>query len=176
MPEVDNPFWDFSLAVYDRAGVAPACLALQERHGIDVNLLLFCCWAGVSGHTMPAGEIGNLIETVEPWRGGAVLPLRALRDWLKDQSVAPKATVARLRERIKEVELQAEAIQQGMLIEAMPFAIGEGTPAVTVANMTAYFSELGIERDTTDTADLATVLRGCYPEIAPLEAVWLLAV
>jgi len=37
-----NPFWDFSLAVWGREAVKPACLALQARHGIDVNILLFC--------------------------------------------------------------------------------------------------------------------------------------
>ena len=43
-----TPFWDFSLAVYGRPGVAPACLALQQRHGADVNLLLFCAWFGAA--------------------------------------------------------------------------------------------------------------------------------
>lgn len=36
----DHPFWDFSLEVYPREGVGAACLALQARHEIDVNVLL----------------------------------------------------------------------------------------------------------------------------------------
>jgi len=39
-----NPFWDFSLAVYRRPGVAAACLRLQDEAGVDVNLLLYFCW------------------------------------------------------------------------------------------------------------------------------------
>ena len=39
-------FWDFSLEIYAKPGVAQACLALQDECGADVNLLLFCCWAG----------------------------------------------------------------------------------------------------------------------------------
>ena len=45
----DCAFWDFSLEAYARPGVAPACLDLQERHGADVNLLLFACWLSASG-------------------------------------------------------------------------------------------------------------------------------
>jgi uncharacterized protein (TIGR02444 family) len=37
-----NAFWDFSLKVYAAAGVADECILLQDRFGIDVNLLLFC--------------------------------------------------------------------------------------------------------------------------------------
>ena len=43
----DSPFWNFSLRLYARAGVPDACLALQARHGIDVNLLFCCLWLGL---------------------------------------------------------------------------------------------------------------------------------
>ncbi len=56
-----------------------------------------------------------------------------------------------------------------------PVPDGTGGPAVTVANMAAYFAALGIAPDASDTAHLANVLRGCHPELLPLEAVWLLA-
>ena len=52
MQNDDGRFWAFSLDVYGRPGVAPACLALQDRHGLDVNLLLFCCWAASQGVTL----------------------------------------------------------------------------------------------------------------------------
>ena len=45
----NHPFWDFSLRVYGSDGVPAACIALQERRGIDVNLLLFSAWIGESG-------------------------------------------------------------------------------------------------------------------------------
>jgi uncharacterized protein (TIGR02444 family) len=34
-----NPFWEFSLAFYAEPGVAPACLAMQDLEGVDVNLV-----------------------------------------------------------------------------------------------------------------------------------------
>ncbi len=173
--EAHNPFWDFSLAVWGREAVEQACLDLQERHGLDVNLLLFCGWAGRRGRALEDADIARLIETAHPWREATVLPLRKLRKWLKGRPVAPGAAAGRLRERIKEDELQAEAIQQDLFVEALPVPDGAGGPAVTVANMAAYFAALGIAPDANDTAHLANVLRGCHPELLPLQAVWLLA-
>ncbi len=173
--EAHNPFWDFSLAVWGREAVEPACLDLQERHGLDVNLLLFCGWAGRRGRALDDADIARLIEAARPWRKATVLPLRKLRKWLKGQSAAPGAAAGALRDRIKDDELQAEAIQQDLFVEALPVPDGTGGPAVTVANMAAYFAALGTAPDANDTAHLANVLRGCHPELLPLEAVWLLA-
>jgi uncharacterized protein (TIGR02444 family) len=41
MSPPDDPFWRFSLDLYGRPGVAPACLALQDEAGADVNLVLY---------------------------------------------------------------------------------------------------------------------------------------
>ncbi len=183
-----NPFWDFSLAVWGREAVEPACLALQARHDIDVNILLFCGWAGRRGRALDAADLGGLIEAARPWREAAVLPLRALRIWLKTQGVAPAEPAEALRVRIKACELEAEAIQQALLVAeiAVPEgavsggavsggAVSGGGPALTAANLSAYFVALGIAAGVDDTADLADLLRGCHPELRPLEAVWLLA-
>ncbi len=178
-----NPFWDFSLAVWGREAVEAACLALQLRHGIDVNILLFCGWAGRRGRALDAADLGRLIEAARPWREATVLPLRALRTWLKSQTVtpagAPAGAAAALRERIKASELEAEAIQQALLVAAIAVpeegAESGGAPALTAGNLSNYFAALGITRDANDTAELADLLRGCHPELQPLEAVRLLA-
>ena len=174
-----NPFWDFSLAVWGREAVEPACLALQARHGIDVNVLLFCGWAGRRGRALDAADLGSLIEAARPWREATVLPLRAMRVWLKTQAVAPPgapgADAAALRERIKACELEAEAIQQEFLVTEISVPEGVGGPALTAANLSRYLRALGITPAADDTAALADVLRGCHPGLPPLEAVWLLS-
>jgi len=170
-----NPFWDFSLAVWGREAVEPAGLALQARHGIDVNILLFCGWAGRRGRALDAADLGHLMDAARPWREAAVLPLRALRIWLKTQAVAPAGPAEALRARIKACELEAEAIQQALLVAAIAVPEGKGEPALTAGNLSNYFAALGIAPGADDTADLADLLRGCHPELRPLEAVWLLA-
>src|SRR5665213_163755 len=48
-PPAADSFWRFSQDFYALPGVAPACLALQDGHGRDVNLVLYGCWLGMSG-------------------------------------------------------------------------------------------------------------------------------
>ncbi|MDP6885033.1 MAG: TIGR02444 family protein, partial [Rhodospirillales bacterium] len=100
----DDPFWDFSLATYDRPGVAAACLGLQDRHGIDVNMVLFCCWAGASGAGMvdPAAMAAALNAAL-PWQRDVVVPLRRIRRDLKGAG----QTGARLRRHVASAEIDA---------------------------------------------------------------------
>jgi len=175
MPSLDeNPFWDFSLAVYDRAGVAPACLALQDRHGLDVNLLLFCLWAGACGRALTAAELDGLIAAVRPWQDGVVAPLRAVRRWLKAQQSVPNASAAALRSAIKERELDAEAIEQEILFAHIPIPAAPAAPAAAAANLALYLTAAGISPDSDDTARLAALLRAGFPELAPPDALRLL--
>ncbi len=52
-------FWDFSLAIYRQPGVPEECLALQERLGADVNLLLLCAYLGAKRKALPAARISR---------------------------------------------------------------------------------------------------------------------
>ena len=67
-------FWDFSLAVYGKPGFPQAAIALQDRHGLNVNMLLFCLWAGANGRLL-AGE-----ETETYWDGLRYAALLSERD------------------------------------------------------------------------------------------------
>ncbi len=173
-----NPFWDFSLSVYDRSDVAAACLALQDRRGVDVNMMLCCAWAGGRGQTLSAADLARLITVARPWQTEVVAPLRAVRRHLKAAAPefapesAPGPAIDQLRARLKDAELAAEAVEQRMLFDALAGTAARGTPAVAGANMVAYLEILDITPDATDVAGLAAILRGCYPDLPPLQAVW----
>lgn len=112
-----NPFWEFSLAVYGRPGVPAACVALQDRHGLDVNVLLFAAWAGMAcGTLLSAERLAEVDSTIAGWRREVVRPLRAARRRVKTEDDA-------FYQRLKAVELEAERIQQDRL-----FAFGGLTP------------------------------------------------
>jgi len=167
-----NPFWNFSLRVYDAPGVADACLALQGRHALDVNLLLFCIWAGRHGRRLNTAEAAALEAATADWQLHAVQPLRAVRRWLKAQTVT--ALAGDLREGVKAHELEAERLEQAILVATLPVETsGSGTPADAVLNLTAYFAHLGREPGVADAADLAQLLTGAFgPQLRPLDAVW----
>lgn len=124
----DNAFWRFSLAVYAAPGVMPACLELQDRFGLDVNLLLFCCWAGAArGVALSEPDIAEATAAAQEWRESVVAPLRTLRRRMKTMAAMHDPAAATLRNRIAALELDAEQIQQAMLFrlaggwsEAMP--------------------------------------------------------
>lgn len=163
-----NPFWDFSLGVYGHADVATACLALQDRHGADVNLLLFCLWAGSRGHTVTTAELTHLMAVTRPWQQDVIAPLRAVRRRLK----TAESAIGDLRARVKATELAAEEAEQQMLFDTLAVTAGQGASDLAGRNMTAYLVALGVIVEAVDVADLATLLRGVYPDLPPLQAVW----
>ena len=112
-----NLFWDFSLAVYARPGVPAACLDLQDRLGLDVNVLLFAAWAGLGcGVRLSAEDLARVDSAIAPWRAEVVRPLRAVRRRVKGEDAA-------LYDQLKAAELAAERIQQDRL-----FAVSGLTP------------------------------------------------
>jgi len=97
-------FWRFSLDAYGRPGVAAACLDLQDRHGCDVNLILYALWLGASGRgRLSEAGFADLEAATASWRSAVVAPLRALR-----RQVGFDAGAAALYEALKAAELEAE--------------------------------------------------------------------
>jgi uncharacterized protein (TIGR02444 family) len=107
-----NEFWTFSLATYAAEGVAECCLAVQDEMGLDVNVLLYATWLASRERKMTEAHLAALEACIRPWRQRVVLPLRALRNALRDY---PDASL--VREGVKELELQSEQQQQNMMWE-----------------------------------------------------------
>lgn len=168
----DNPFWDFSLAVYHRPGVAQACLALQDRRGLDVNLLLFCCWAGSLGRRLERQDIARLRRAVGDWQERVVGPLREVRRRLKGLSHAAGGEGSALRQAVKDCEFEAERIEQAMLHAAQAELPQASTPAADPAacaadNLSDYFAATGLEAETADRENLESLLGGAFDSLSP---------
>jgi uncharacterized protein (TIGR02444 family) len=160
----DNPFWSFSLRLYARAGVAPACLALQERRQVDVNVLLYCIWLGAErGVRIDEANAARIVASVARWSDDVVVPLRALRTALKtDPRGAPKHLSDSLRNDIKRAELDAERIEQQILVAQNPSDAPGATPSRPIArdNAYAYLKSLGIQRNSQDDEQVGSILAG----------------
>jgi uncharacterized protein (TIGR02444 family) len=106
-PDVSGEaLWRFSLALYARPGVAEALIALQDRAGCDVNLVLFALWLGAGrGHCLDRGELAAAATAIAPIGRDIVAPVRQLRRRLK---TAPAADLQDLRRRLLALELAAE--------------------------------------------------------------------
>ena len=111
----DNPFWRFSLGVYAAPGVEAECLALQATHDVDVNLLLFCAWAGAEKRwRLAPADLDRLSEAVRAWQETVVKPLRSARRAIKALGLQNPAA-SDLRGRIAADEIEAERIEQALL-------------------------------------------------------------
>tara|TARA_R110001599_G_scaffold93168_1_gene243278 strand:- start:390 stop:917 length:528 start_codon:yes stop_codon:yes gene_type:complete len=130
-------FWDYSCRVYSRNLVSETCLALQNEHDLDVNLLLFAAW---HAHTRGPLDTATLHEAKNysvAYSGAVVRSLRKARTWLRknaqgmdDISVLEREGMLDLRDQIKALELHAEHFQQDRLeaISKSPFKVlDEGT-------------------------------------------------
>jgi len=168
----DHPFWDFSLRVYGSDGVAAACIALQERRGIDVNVLLFGAWIGESGRGVLAeSDLDAALAATTAWNRDIVCALRVVRNRLKGRMGAiPTERSDVLRKMILEVEVRSEHVEQIALAAAVTRPADPALAAArrggdAVANVAAYFRRHGFTPDAEDARQVAIVLDPAFPEI-----------
>lgn len=122
-----DSFWSFTLAFYGREGVSPALIALQDRFGHDVNLLLYGCWLGLhEGVALTAAERDAASARVGPWRESVLIPLRGARRGIKAAAVAQTESVYSAA---KALEVSAEQVGQRLMAEGAPAA----RPGVSLA-------------------------------------------
>ena len=117
VPEGQSHFWEFSLTVYGGPGVQEECLLLQDRYGVDINVLLFCAYVGAI--------YGALLSDLDV-RAAAAVQANGIR---RLSAVCAKCgarlsrlhgrfgqpRLAGLRTAVKTAELEAERIEQMML-------------------------------------------------------------
>lgn len=165
------PFWDHALAVYGRDGVAPACVELQDRHGLDVNLLLLACWLGADGRALNRAALARALDASRRWQAEVVAPLRAARRALKAQlergaagevARAHAGLAAALRRRLAAVELGAEHLEQlglSAAVAGLPADAALAGPDLAAANLALYHRFTAGDRPA-----LRALLAGAFPE------------
>jgi uncharacterized protein (TIGR02444 family) len=143
----ETPFWRFSLSFYRQAGVAEACITLQDECGVDVNLMLFLLWLASGGRQLSAAHVKELDDAVRTWRELTIIPIRDVRRHLKGAPTLVEAGKQEaLRTKIKAIELEAERLQQEALYARSRSAPADSTAPpedAARANLAAYERLLG---------------------------------
>jgi uncharacterized protein (TIGR02444 family) len=170
-----NPFWDYALELYRRPGVETACLELQQRHSVDVNIVLLCCWLGQRGVVADAAVFARIAEVAETWQNEVVRPLRAVRSRLKSALTAPQpgSIAARwpdlagaLRQRVLALELDGERLEQLQLAAFTAEVEPTAAPGVALAsaNLARYW-----RFGPPDRGALATLLQAAFRDVPTSE-------
>ena len=145
-PVSKSPFWQFSIKFYAVPGVADACIALQDKAKVDVNVLFYLLWNATQGRAFNAADVTEIEHRLGPWREMAVVPIRNVRRALKSPppAMAPEAAES-LRTRIKAVELEAERLQQEALyMLSQTSRLGRPSPSKTEAARDSVSSYQGV--------------------------------
>jgi uncharacterized protein (TIGR02444 family) len=171
-----NPLWDFSTWAYKEPGVEKACISLQGKYGVDVNIILFCLWLahiGIGSSNL-ARYLAGALKLSRDWQRSLVEPLRAVRDNMKDfiensEIVGPNRVAAsELRERVKACEQDMEHLQVLALfaLVAEPAEARERSPAEKKDdannNLTVYFSATGVKLDPLAQAQIMRILTAVF--------------
>jgi uncharacterized protein (TIGR02444 family) len=167
-------FKRFALALYGSDGVADACLHLQNRHDLDVNLVLFAAFVGAERRQrLTTSSLEAVRARVDAWHREVVRPLRAVRQRLKTgPAPAPNEITAHLRRRLQQIEIDAEVIeldQLGALIpvlEPMP-ASGSATESAAAAIETVIKTHTNTALDDLDHHAIDTITGAATQQINP---------
>jgi uncharacterized protein (TIGR02444 family) len=172
----DNPLWDYAVLLYGQPGVEDGCLELQIRHGLDVNLVLLCCWLATRGVAADEATVQRIVADAQSWQAAYVRPLRALRRQLKAELAdrRPGSIPARwpeltsgLRGRVLDLEIDGERLEQLLLATLVSDLAVTAAPGVALAsvNLRRYWPFTALDRPA-----LAALLTAAFPK-APADEV-----
>ena len=172
-------FWEFSIATYQSDGVADACLALQNQHGADVNMLLYCCWVAKVAGEFTDDLFSTAMQFATEWGSNVVWPLRSVRQWMKHTEHSGRSVLSEthegLRFDIKGIELRAEKLQQTVLESFVIVADGQHASdpeqlAHAAANLRRYCRIKEIETIGESVDQLSVILSGAITSATPQSA------
>lgn len=164
----EESFWDFSVRTYGAEGVQEACLALQDELGADINLVLYCCWAGGRAAPLDDAAFEQAFAFSREWSSQVVQPLRAARRWMKKAGCAlgpvDSGACMALRARVKADELKAEKLQQWALA-SLPLPGGRPGGLTAVAtNLIRYFTAMDAAISAETLQRLLIIVRSAFPQ------------
>lgn len=112
----EERFKAFAFNLYEDEAVRQLLLRLQDAHGLDVPLALFCIWRGVEGRVVAQETMRAAVTFSTRWRESLTQPVRALRrEWKGGVAGLPDDLSERARQHVARAEIGIEEIQMAHL-------------------------------------------------------------
>lgn len=164
----DSDFWNFSVNFYPLSNVEQCCLELQDKHGLNVNLVLFCYWLAAEKQQLLNPEhCQSLINISQQWQD-IITPLRQSRQLIKHTPMALTEMARKeTRNNISKIELNMEHMHQLSLEQSwMNMKIessNESLENISIHNIRLYLDTVNLEM-TTDTINtkFQPLLKACH--------------
>jgi uncharacterized protein (TIGR02444 family) len=141
---LENDLWTFATRVYANTDVARMALAVQDDHGVNVALMIFCVWCGRDGILLREADITAASSAIEAWDRSVVQPLRQARRAAK-AAARENAAIAAFRRGVQDSETRAEQIALALLFawrnKAHP---ARGDAPAAGENIAAYLSRCAV--------------------------------
>jgi len=135
--------WGFAEERFALPGVAEQAVLLQDRHQVDVLMLLWSAWLAERGCIADEGLMKLALEQTEALRRQLIVPLRAARRALKATDGGTLDGYVALMQR----ELAQERLQLGVLERLGDDTPQDGTVCASeqriIANLCCYWRSLG---------------------------------
>lgn len=143
----EQSFWDFSLLLYAKPKVMTQCLLLQDHYQLNVNIMLFCCFAEQLQLSIDETFVNTLYRAALPSEQ-LIVAHRQKRKQYKQHSGVNDGEMfdANHYEQLKKEELRLEKQQQSDLI--------------TAANMQQ--AQLSLSTETNNAAPSIPLYKGLY--------------
>ncbi|CAD5247405.1 conserved hypothetical protein [Alteromonas sp. 38] len=109
-------FWQYAGSRYGTGDVAPLAILLQDRHGVNVNILLLICWCIEHGFIINLPQLNAVISAVEA--SEHVLKQHRLERKQAKQDANYQKALARYNQ-LKDDELALEKTQQAIIVETV---------------------------------------------------------
>ena len=115
-----------------------------------MNVLLFLLFAAHNQRKVSPGEVHFITTAVEGWSASVVVPLRGVRRFLRTPpEIIDAEAAAALRQQVKQVELEAERLQQEALYLFMPIdklgVAEQSSYTAARCNVEAYVAKFGAD-------------------------------
>lgn len=142
----ESPFWTFSLDFYSQPEVEAICLALQDDHGLDVNLVLLAAWLARTARCVEPRVATPLRMLADEYQAEVMQPVRQARRALKRQMThLPLAPLLAQRRRdLLAVELDLERVEQLMLetlAAALPSDASQPAATLFARNLASLYPD-----------------------------------
>ncbi len=177
----DHPFWDYALSVYKGDGVSAACIALQDKHEIDVNYLLLSLWTAHDGRPpLTPAEFDALFQVTDGWNREIVCEIRALRARVSSgYGAVGERRRAAVRNAALTLEIDCEHVEMLAMADVLGPPLAKSVDpdearSVVLSNIKSYFNRRSVAVDAEDFVALATILASAYPgtDTAAVRKLW----